>query len=59
MEHGMAHIIKRFTLTPSEAAEKASIVDRIRANPIGPWVNGKKLTTPKAKATTLGVKKKS
>lgn len=55
----MAHIIKRFTLTPSEAAEKASIVDRIRANPIGPWVNGKKLTTPKAKATTLGVKKKS
>jgi hypothetical protein len=42
----MAHPVNRFTLTPREAAEKASIVDQLRTNPRGPWVNGKKTVLP-------------
>ena len=48
----MAHSINRFVLTPSEAAEKALIVDQLRANPRGPWVNGKKTLLPAPKGTT-------
>jgi hypothetical protein len=54
----MSHIIKRFLLTPSQAAEKELILDQIRINPHGPWVNGKKISLPKAKGTTSGSKKK-
>lgn len=55
----MAHSINRFVLTPSEAAEKALIVDQLRANPRGPWVNGKKTVLPAPKSTTsLSDKKK-
>jgi hypothetical protein len=45
----MAHSIVRISLTPSEAAEKALIVDQLRANPRGPWVNGKKTNLPELK----------
>jgi hypothetical protein len=55
----MTHIIKRFLLTPSQAAEKELILDQIRVNPRGPWVNGKKISLPKAKGTASGNKKKS
>ena len=55
----MAHSIKRFLLTPSEAAAKALIVDQMRTNPRGPWVNGKKMTLPTSKGTNSGSKKKS
>jgi hypothetical protein len=54
----MAHSITRFSLTPSEAAEKASIVDQLRANPRGPWVNGKKTTLPAPKSTASQSNKK-
>lgn len=54
----MAHAIKRFVLTPRQAAEKALIVDQIRVNPVGPWVNGKKISLPKAKGASSRVKKK-
>jgi len=47
----MAHPINRFVLTSSEAAAKAVIVDQLRANPRGPWVNGKKTGTPAARST--------
>ncbi|HEY6952486.1 MAG TPA: hypothetical protein VI758_08760 [Bacteroidota bacterium] len=55
----MDHSIKHFVLTPSQAAEKELILDRIRVNPRGPWVNGKKtkLVTPKRKIA--GTKKKT
>ena len=55
----MANPIKRVVLTPSQAAEKELILDRIRVNPRGPWVNGKKVSLPKAKRTSSGVKKKT
>ena len=48
----MAHSINRFLLTPREAAAKALIVDQIRTNPRGPWVNGKKTNLPASKGTT-------
>jgi len=55
----MAHSINRFSLTPSEAAAKALIVEQLRANPRGPWVNGKKTGLPAPKgATSPGDKKK-
>jgi hypothetical protein len=54
----MAHIVKRFSLTPTEAAEKALIVDQIRSSPRGPWVNGKKMNLPTPKGTISGSKKK-
>jgi hypothetical protein len=55
----MAHSINRFVLTPSESAAKALIVDQLRANPRGPWVNGKKMGLPASKGTTsLSNKKK-
>jgi hypothetical protein len=54
----MAHSINRFVLTPSEAAEKALIVDQLRANPRGPWVNGKKMGLPAPKGTTSPIDKK-
>ena len=55
----MANSIHRFVLTPREAAEKALIVDQLRANPRGPWVNGKKMSLPVPKsATSRGTKKK-
>jgi hypothetical protein len=55
----MPNPIKRFLLTPSQAAEKALIVDQIRTNPRGPWVNGKMTSLPKLKGTTLSSKKKN
>jgi hypothetical protein len=55
----MAHSINRFVLTPSEAAAKALIVDQLRANPRGPWVNGKKTGLPASKDTpSQSIKKK-
>jgi hypothetical protein len=48
----MANSINRIVLTPSESAEKAMIVDQLRANPRGPWVNGKKMGLPASKVTT-------
>ncbi|HTP79814.1 MAG TPA: hypothetical protein VMM57_05360 [Bacteroidota bacterium] len=54
----MNHATKRFILTPSQAAEKELILDRIRVNPRGPWVNGKKMALPKAKRALSGRKKK-
>jgi hypothetical protein len=54
----MANPIKHFLLTPSQAEEKALIVEQIRTNPRGPWVNGKKTSLPKLKGTTPGNQKK-
>jgi len=54
----MAHSINRFVLTPREAAEKALIVDQLRANPRGPWVNGKKMGLPAPRGRTPVSKKK-
>jgi hypothetical protein len=54
----MAHAINRFVLTPQEAAEKAEIVDQLRTNPRGPWVNGKKAGQPAQKLTTSNNDKK-
>ena len=54
----MAHSINRIVLTPSESAEKALIADQLRANPRGPWVNGKKTGAPAAKNSTSQVDKK-
>jgi len=54
----MAHSINRFVLTPSEAAAKALIVDQLRANPRGPWVNGKKTGLPAPRGTTASSNKK-
>ena len=54
----MNHIIKHFLLTPSQAAEKELILDQLRVNPRGPWVNGKKMSLPKAKGPPSGSKKK-
>ena len=45
----MAGPIKRFSLTPREAAAKALIADQLRTNPRGPWVNGKKTVLPVTK----------
>ena len=55
----MAHAIKRFVLTPRQAAEKALIVDQIRVNPVGPWITGKKMSLPKTKVASSRVKKKN
>jgi hypothetical protein len=46
----MANAIKRYSLTPQEAAEKALIADQLRTNPRGPWVNGKKTVLPVTKS---------
>ena len=54
----MAHATNRFVLTPREAAEKAEIVDQLRTNPRGPWVNGKKAGAPGPKVTTSPNNKK-
>ena len=54
----MAHSINRFVLTPREAAAKALIVDQLRANPRGPWVNGKKMGLPAPRGTISLSKKK-
>jgi hypothetical protein len=40
-------------LTPSQASEKELILDQIRMNPRGPWVNGKKISLPKAKGKVI------
>jgi hypothetical protein len=56
--NGMAHSIHRFSLTPREAAEKALIVDQLRTNPRGPWVNGKKTGPPASRGTTSRSNKK-
>jgi hypothetical protein len=47
----MSNLIKHTLLTPAQAAEKELIIDQLRINPRGPWVNGKKmkLLTPKRK----------
>ncbi len=54
----MANSIKRFVLTPREAAEKALIADQLRTNPRGPWVNGKKTVLPVLKGTSSRSSKK-
>jgi hypothetical protein len=54
----MPNIVKRSLLTPVQAAEKELILDRIRSNPRGPWVNGKKMSLQTPKRTTSGSKKK-
>jgi len=54
----MPNIIRRFSLTPSQAAEKELILERIRSNPRGPWVNGKKMSLQTPKRTASGIKKK-
>jgi len=54
----MTKPITHFLLTPQQAQEKALIVEQMRANPRGPWVNGKLTRLPKQKRTTLGNKKK-
>jgi hypothetical protein len=54
----MANLIKHFTLTPEQAEEKALIVEQMRTNPRGPWVNGKMTSLPKLKGTTHESKKK-
>jgi hypothetical protein len=54
----MSNIVKHFSLTPSQAAEKELILDQIRIIPRGPWVNGNKVTLPKSKASSPGSKKK-
>jgi hypothetical protein len=54
----MANPITHFVLTPQQSQEKALIVEQMRANPRGPWVNGKLTRLPKHKSTTSGNKKK-
>jgi hypothetical protein len=54
----MAYPIKRFLLTPREAAEKALIVDRIKTDSRSPLRNSKKMCLPKPKGATPGSKKK-
>jgi len=54
----MANPIKRFSLTPREAAAKALIADQLRTNPRGPWVNGKKMVLPVPRAATSRSRKK-
>jgi hypothetical protein len=48
----MPNPIKHYVLTQKESEEKAAIVDQMRINPRGPWVNGKKTTLPKLKGTS-------
>ena len=48
----MAHIVHRIVLTPSEAAEKALIVEQLRTTPRSPWMNGKKTSLPASRAIT-------
>jgi hypothetical protein len=55
----MANPIKHYVLTPKEAEEKAAIVDQMRTNPRGPWINGKKTNLPKLKGTSSGNQKKN
>lgn len=55
----MANLIKHFTLTPEQAKEKALIIEQMRANPHGPWINGKMMRLPKPKRTTPGSNKKN
>jgi hypothetical protein len=50
---------KYFLLTPSEAAEKALIVEQIKAKSRGLWLNGKKTSLPKRKGVTFDSKKKN
>lgn len=56
--NGMAHSINRFSLTPREAEAKALIVDQLRTNPRGLWVNSKKTTLPASRGTTPRSNKK-
>jgi hypothetical protein len=50
----MANPIKHYLLTPKQAEEKALIVDQMRMNPRGPWVNGKRMNAPKPKGSISG-----
>jgi hypothetical protein len=54
----MVKPITHFLLTPQQAQEKALIVEQMRANPRGPWINGKLTRLPKQKRTTPGNKNK-
>ena len=54
----MANPITHILLTPEQSQEKALIVEQMRANPHGPWVNGKLTRLPKQKRKTSGNKKK-
>ncbi len=55
----MARPVKRFVLTPTEAAEKEFIVSQLRVNPAGPWVKGKKISLPKPKPSSSRLKRKN
>jgi hypothetical protein len=48
----MPNPITHFVLTPQQAQGKALIVEEMRANPRGPWINGKLTRLPKQKRTT-------
>jgi hypothetical protein len=48
----MAKPFTHFLLTPQQAQEKALIVEQMRVNPRGPWINGKLTRLPKHKRTT-------
>ena len=48
----MAKPITHFLLTPQQSQEKALIVEQMRANPRGPWINGKLTRLPQQKRTT-------
>ena len=54
----MPNPIKRIELTPSQAAEKELILDQIRENPRGPWINGRKVSLPRIKVASPRRKKK-
>jgi hypothetical protein len=54
----MANPIKHYTLTHQQAEEKALIIEQMRANPHGPWINGKMTRLQKLKRTTSRNKKK-
>jgi len=55
----MPNPIKHYVLTPKQAEEKALIVDQMRTNPRGPWVNGKKTNLPKLKSSSSRTNEKS
>jgi hypothetical protein len=55
----LANPIKHFVLTPQQAEEKALIVEQMKANTRGPWVNGKMTHLPKLKGIMPRSKKKN
>lgn len=57
--NSVANPIKHILLTPQQAEEKALIVEQMRTNPRGPWVNGKLTRLPKLKRSAPRSKKKN